>query len=178
MYSNALSYQPIDVKHKYAHLLLMLTWRNVKDLFEELRGRVCDDGVRGDEVQQQHDLHRHLLPAPGHGQHDVVTHLPRHTASHVTRDTWRVTWHPPGYPSQSSSQPPSGSRSETELRWANVRGDGSVMMCHTHCRWRWWQRWGTCSSPSCPPGWWGTWRRRRTQTLSSRKLGRKRKSLF
>ena len=44
-------------------------------MFKELCRGVGDDGVGGDEVEQQHHLHSDLLPAPGHGQHDVVSNL-------------------------------------------------------------------------------------------------------
>ena len=33
---------------------------------------VHNDGEGGDEEQQEHHVHGDLLPAPGHGQHDVV----------------------------------------------------------------------------------------------------------
>ena len=44
-------------------------------MFKELRRGVGDDGVGGDQVEQEHHLHGDLLPAPGHGQHDVVSHV-------------------------------------------------------------------------------------------------------
>ena len=55
--------------------VVLITWWYVEDLLEELGRRVGDDGVGGDEVEQQHDLHSHLLPASRHDQHDVVLHL-------------------------------------------------------------------------------------------------------
>ena len=41
-------------------------------MFKELRRGVGDDRVGGDQVEQEHHLHGDLLPARGHGQHDVV----------------------------------------------------------------------------------------------------------
>lgn len=46
--------------------------RDVKEVLQNLCRWVHDDGEGGDQVEQEHHLHGDLLPAPGHGQHDVV----------------------------------------------------------------------------------------------------------
>ena len=45
---------------------------DVEDVLEDLGRRIHDDGEGGDQVEEQHHLHHDPLPAPGHGQHDVV----------------------------------------------------------------------------------------------------------
>ena len=45
---------------------------DVKEVLQDLRWRVHNDGEGGDQVEQKHHFNSDLLPAPGHGQHDVV----------------------------------------------------------------------------------------------------------
>ena len=55
--------------------LLVQTRGNLEQLLEELGRRVGDDGVGRHEVEEQHDLHHHPLPAMGHRFHNVVLHV-------------------------------------------------------------------------------------------------------
>ena len=65
--------QKQEDRHCSEHTPLPVKMRgNIKEVLQDLRWGVHDDREGGDQVQEQHHLHSDPLPAPGHGQHDVV----------------------------------------------------------------------------------------------------------